>query len=272
MPLGSTQNRRIKKGQLHTREEGEKSFIFEREEGGENQVKRGTTLLTIQTFRKQCISHVLANPFASLSPQDSQRKHKQRGARLLIAEQLPNTAGPMVSFQVDSDIISLDGKGPLQTDAEKFTPFNRPRIQHQEDKTFFHWFSQLAPRLPFLQKILGTPFTMDAFRYGYVQGCSACFLTHFHCDHYAGLTKGWSQGPICSTPQLLPVVVDGLARASQAWSDHITFSSSFARMFRTWCLLVVMCGELACTFHTVHAQFVLCSTCCCYHADACMVV
>eukprot|EP00268_Persea_americana_P048085 TRINITY_DN5050_c0_g1_i6.p1 TRINITY_DN5050_c0_g1~~TRINITY_DN5050_c0_g1_i6.p1 ORF type:complete len:604 (+),score=97.38 TRINITY_DN5050_c0_g1_i6:932-2743(+) len=41
-----------------------------------------------------------------------------RGARLLITEQFPDTAGSIISFRVDSDIISLDGKEPLQTEAE----------------------------------------------------------------------------------------------------------------------------------------------------------
>ncbi|CAN6576861.1 unnamed protein product [Malus baccata var. baccata] len=41
-----------------------------------------------------------------------------RGARLLIGEQFPDTAGSIISFTVDSDIISLDGKEPLQTEAE----------------------------------------------------------------------------------------------------------------------------------------------------------
>ncbi|CAA7388988.1 unnamed protein product [Spirodela intermedia] len=41
-----------------------------------------------------------------------------RGARLLIAEQFPDTAGSIISFRVDSDVISLDGKEPLQTEAE----------------------------------------------------------------------------------------------------------------------------------------------------------
>ncbi|XP_027066445.1 probable auxin efflux carrier component 1b [Coffea arabica] len=41
-----------------------------------------------------------------------------RGARMLIAEQFPDTAGSIISFKVDSDIISLDGKEPLQTEAE----------------------------------------------------------------------------------------------------------------------------------------------------------
>ncbi|KAG9147573.1 hypothetical protein Leryth_007366 [Lithospermum erythrorhizon] len=41
-----------------------------------------------------------------------------RGARMLIAEQFPDTGGSIVSFKVDSDIISLDGKEPLETQAE----------------------------------------------------------------------------------------------------------------------------------------------------------
>ncbi|XP_042050358.1 probable auxin efflux carrier component 1b [Salvia splendens] len=41
-----------------------------------------------------------------------------RGARSLISEQFPETAASIISFRVDTDVISLDGKEPLETQAD----------------------------------------------------------------------------------------------------------------------------------------------------------
>ncbi|XP_076945700.1 auxin efflux carrier component 2-like [Bidens hawaiensis] len=41
-----------------------------------------------------------------------------RGAKLLITEQFPETTGSITSFHVESDVVSLNGREPLQTDAE----------------------------------------------------------------------------------------------------------------------------------------------------------
>ncbi|XP_004507913.1 auxin efflux carrier component 2 [Cicer arietinum] len=41
-----------------------------------------------------------------------------RAAKLLITEQFPETAASITSFKVDSDVVSLNGRDPLQTDAE----------------------------------------------------------------------------------------------------------------------------------------------------------
>ena len=43
---------------------------------------------------------------------------------------------------------------------------------------------------------------MDLFRSDSrdIQGCKFWFLTHFHADHYGGLTKKFSQGLVVCTP------------------------------------------------------------------------
>ncbi|CAK7225539.1 DNA cross-link repair protein PSO2/SNM1 [Sporothrix bragantina] len=68
---------------------------------------------------------------------------------------------------------------------------------------------------PFYKIMPGFSICVDAFRYGAVEGCSAYFLSHFHSDHYIGLTAKWCHGPIYCSEVTASLVRNQLGTAAQ---------------------------------------------------------
>ncbi|KAF4466880.1 dna cross-link repair pso2 snm1 [Fusarium albosuccineum] len=79
---------------------------------------------------------------------------------------------------------------------------------------------------PFYKIMPGFFICVDAFRYGAVEGCKAYFLSHFHSDHYIGLTSNWRHGPIyCS--KVTGSLVKQQLRTAAKWVVELEFDKSY---------------------------------------------
>jgi DNA cross-link repair 1A protein len=78
---------------------------------------------------------------------------------------------------------------------------------------------------PFYKIMPGMAICVDAFRYGAVEGCRAYFLSHFHSDHYVGLTSSWCHGPIyCS--KVTGSLVKSQLRTAANWVIELEFEET----------------------------------------------
>jgi len=55
---------------------------------------------------------------------------------------------------------------------------------------------------PSYKLVTGTSFVVDGFRGEPSVPCRSFFLSHFHSDHYVGISKGFNRGIICTTQSL----------------------------------------------------------------------
>ena len=79
---------------------------------------------------------------------------------------------------------------------------------------------------PFYKILPGFSICVDAFRYGAVEGCRAYFLSHFHSDHYIGLTSSWCHGPIYCSHVTANLVRQQL-RVDPKWVVDLEFDDKF---------------------------------------------
>jgi len=118
---------------------------------------------------------------------------------------------PVSKLSVQAPAVSpFFSKGPTHISKIPETPsaFSKIMSRNIESQAWTSAVkSEMGPRgkrgaqkiCPFYKILFGGSITVDAFNYGSVPRCQAYFLSHFHSDHYIGLTSKWNHGPIwCS--------------------------------------------------------------------------
>ncbi|PKS06450.1 hypothetical protein jhhlp_007198 [Lomentospora prolificans] len=123
----------------------------------------------------------------------------------------------------------------LATDAEGSSAFSKLMSGNAENSA---WAAAAAAETasrgkqayqrtcPFYKIMPGFSICVDAFRYGAVKDCNAYFLSHFHSDHYVGLTGSWKHGPIyCS--RVTGRLVKQQLKVEQKWVVELEFDEPF---------------------------------------------
>ncbi|KAL7159501.1 hypothetical protein ABFS83_01G030900 [Erythranthe nasuta] len=90
-------------------------------------------------------------------------------------------------------------RGVIATNGQNSVRKNQPNSSHKSVQRNDRLRNGKQKNVPVWCCVPGTPFRVDAFKY-LRRDCSHWFLSHFHLDHYQGLTKSFCHGMIyCSS-------------------------------------------------------------------------
>ncbi|KAK9761604.1 DNA cross-link repair protein PSO2/SNM1 [Basidiobolus ranarum] len=169
------------------------------------------TLQERETHVNECLDSCFTPP-TSPTQSHTNSNCQEVGASLTRVELTPNNE----SLKVEKSNITpkheqvtlwkqlLDGNSRKSTNGESTgkrisnadakAQDKKPRVENEGGK------ASKTRSCPFYKKLPDTSFTMDAFCYGKIENCTGYFLSHYHSDHYRGITKGFNHGPIyCSS-------------------------------------------------------------------------
>ncbi|CAG8519753.1 10797_t:CDS:10 [Paraglomus brasilianum] len=153
---------------------------------------------TKQSHMTQCIhestaaTDTLSDPsflFSSFFSVNTPFTSNQPGTVLTTNE---NVSASLIA-KLESEHFFASGSAPIKQKSEH----DKRKGWVKGSKKRCPWYKML-PALD--DNETDTTITVDAFKYGQIPHCTAYFLSHFHSDHYGGLSSTWTHGPIyCST-------------------------------------------------------------------------
>lgn len=181
----------------------------------------------------QASSHVNACLDGNAQPLPQAANLQREGSLPLPKE----TAGPPPKRFQRAAIARPAQSNPfsLEKDSKGGSAFTRLMSGHAEDAAWAAAASNEAQSrgkpayqrtCPFYKIMPGFYICVDAFRYGKVEGQNAYFLSHFHSDHYIGLTSSWSHGPIYASKVTCNLMVQQL-RVDPKWVIPLEFEKKF---------------------------------------------